>query len=59
MGIFQKMKATKFVLETVPTVPEPWNLILFICSFFLPGKHLFIASSFRTYDDRWCHHWQE
>ena len=53
MGLVQKAKATKSVIETAPEVKEPWNLVLFIVNIILPG----INNTLGMITRYWYHHW--
>ena len=37
MGLFGKVKTAKKVMDTIPQVDSPWNIILFIVNIILPG----------------------
>lgn len=37
MGWISKLRSAKKVMDTVPKVDKPWNLVLFIVNIILPG----------------------
>ena len=37
MGWIGKLKTAKTVMDTIPEVEKPWNLILFIVNIIFPG----------------------
>ena len=54
MGWISKLRSAKKVMDTVPRVDEPMNLVLFIVNIILPGKFSCILFISRYWYYYWC-----
>lgn len=54
MGWISKLHSAKKVMDTVPRVDEPMNLVLFIVNIILPGKFSCILFISRYWYYYWC-----
>lgn len=46
MGWISRLRSAKKVMDTVPKVDKPWNLVLFIVNIILPGLFWQFSSHF-------------
>lgn len=45
MGWIGKLKTAKSVIDTIPNVDKPWNIILFIVNIIFPGRFVLLRNS--------------